>query len=98
MDENNRLIRLTKMTNIAIEQEVYEQFSQSFSSILKLCATLDSVDTKGVNTMFSVFDIEDQGLQNQREDIVDDGGYQDKVLANCPDKEDIFIGVPKIIE
>ena len=33
-----------------------------------------------------------------REDVVTDGGYPDKVLANAPDARAGFFTVPKVVE
>ena len=33
-----------------------------------------------------------------RDDVVTDGGYPDKVLANAPDRAGAFFAVPKVVE
>jgi aspartyl-tRNA(Asn)/glutamyl-tRNA(Gln) amidotransferase subunit C len=39
-----------------------------------------------------------QVKMHQREDVVTDGGIQDKILANAPDKAAGFFVVPKVVE
>jgi aspartyl-tRNA(Asn)/glutamyl-tRNA(Gln) amidotransferase subunit C len=34
----------------------------------------------------------------QREDVITDGGYPDKILANAPDAAHGFFTVPKVVE
>ena len=55
---------------------------------------LGEVDTEGVQPMTSVVDVETP----MRKDEVIDGGITDKVLANAPDGEGPFYGVPKVVE
>ena len=33
-----------------------------------------------------------------RDDVVTDGGKQEAVLANAPDREGPYFGVPKVVE
>jgi aspartyl-tRNA(Asn)/glutamyl-tRNA(Gln) amidotransferase subunit C len=33
-----------------------------------------------------------------REDIVTDGGYPERILANAPDRSGEFFAVPKVVE
>ncbi len=90
--------KLTKMTNINIDPKVFDKFASSITNILGWCESLDTVDTSSVEPLFSVFDISKVGLQNYREDIVNQEDYQNKILKIAPDKEDVFITVPKVIE
>ena len=34
----------------------------------------------------------------RRADVVNDGGYPDKILANAPDTREGFFAVPKVVE
>jgi aspartyl-tRNA(Asn)/glutamyl-tRNA(Gln) amidotransferase subunit C len=90
--------KLTKMTNITVEPEVFEKFASTVNNILDWCETLNTVDTSNTEPLFSVFDISKIGLQNYREDVVTKENHQEKILKIAPDKEDVFIAVPKVIE
>ncbi|MDR0484015.1 MAG: Asp-tRNA(Asn)/Glu-tRNA(Gln) amidotransferase subunit GatC [Alphaproteobacteria bacterium] len=92
------LERLIRLTNIDIEPEILEKFSESVKNILQWTEELQSVDTTGIEPMFSVFDLFNKGLENLREDKVLDGNVRDAILLNAPDKNDMFICVPKVID
>ena len=64
------------------------------SGIMAWIEQLNEVDTAAVQPMTGVLH---RGLP-QREDVVTDGGIQDKVLANAPDAASGFFAVPKVIE
>jgi aspartyl-tRNA(Asn)/glutamyl-tRNA(Gln) amidotransferase subunit C len=52
------------------------------------------VNVEGVEPMTSVTPMQ----LRRREDVVTDGGYPEKVVANAPLTEDNFFMVPKVIE
>lgn len=95
---NVDLDRLMILTNIEVEQETLKDIKDSIDNIINWCNELQSVDTNDIDPMFSVFDLFDKGIENLREDEVTDGNIRDKVLANCSDKNDMFICVPKVID
>ena len=95
---NVNLERLIRLTNIDIEPEALEKFSESLDNILTWCEELQAVDTKNIEPMFSIFDLFDKGLENLREDEITDGNIRDKILQNCSDRNDMFICVPKVID
>ena len=37
-------------------------------------------------------------IEHARDDVIDDGGIRDAVLANAPNAEHGFFAVPKVIE
>ena len=55
---------------------------------------LNEVDVEGVEPMVSVTPMQ----LKRREDVVTDGGRQDKVLSNAPDAREGFFAVPKVVE
>ncbi|MDR2008303.1 MAG: Asp-tRNA(Asn)/Glu-tRNA(Gln) amidotransferase subunit GatC [Alphaproteobacteria bacterium] len=95
---NVDLERLIRLTNIEVEPEILEKFSESVKNILEWTNELQTVDTTNVDPMFSVFDLINKGLENLREDVVNDGDMREKILLNAPDKNEMFICVPKVIE
>ncbi|MCL2567281.1 MAG: Asp-tRNA(Asn)/Glu-tRNA(Gln) amidotransferase subunit GatC [Alphaproteobacteria bacterium] len=96
--KNVDLERLIRLTNIEVESEILEKFSESVKNILTWTEELQTVDTANVDPMFSVFDILNKGLENLRVDEVNDGNMREQVLLNAPDKNDMFICVPKVID
>jgi aspartyl-tRNA(Asn)/glutamyl-tRNA(Gln) amidotransferase subunit C len=55
------------------------------------------VDTEGVEPMAGGTP-EGIAAMPMREDVVTDGGIAEKVLANAPDREGEYFGVPKVVE
>ncbi len=90
--------KLIKLTNIEVEEDVLDKFSESVTNILLWCAKLDNINTSSVTPMFGLFDVFEKGLENLRPDVVTDGNYRENILHNCKDNNDMFICVPKVIE
>ena len=55
---------------------------------------LFEVDVEDVEPMTSVTPMR----LKRREDVVTDGGMQDRILANAPDAREGFFAVPKVVE
>ena len=55
---------------------------------------LSEVNTDGVEPMTSAVHM----AMKKRADVISDGGYVDKIVANAPASEDGFFMVPKVIE
>ncbi|MCZ6509724.1 MAG: Asp-tRNA(Asn)/Glu-tRNA(Gln) amidotransferase subunit GatC [Alphaproteobacteria bacterium] len=86
--------RIARLARIYIPEEDLEPLAGELSNIIGWVEQLAEVDTDGVEPMTSVVEI----TPEQREDVVNDGGYRDRVLANAPDTADGFFTVPKVIE
>ena len=68
--------------------------TDELNNILNWIEQLGEVDVEDVEPMTSVVETS----LPMREDVVTDGGIQDKVLANAPKSEDGFFVVPKVVE
>lgn len=86
--------KVAKLARIKVEEKDLPALAQEFSAILGFIEQLNEVDVDGVEPMTSVTPMR----LKRREDIVTDGGYQDKVLANAPDAREGFFAVPKVVE
>ncbi|MFT6451020.1 MAG: Asp-tRNA(Asn)/Glu-tRNA(Gln) amidotransferase subunit GatC [Paracoccaceae bacterium] len=86
--------RVAKLARIRVPEEALPALADEFNAILGFIEQLSEVDVEGVEPMTSVTP---QRLK-RREDIVTDGGYQDKILANAPDAREGFFAVPKVVE
>lgn len=95
---NHNVEKLSKLTNLNIDKEIFEKFKTTVDDILDWCDELNDVDTTNIDPMFSPMDIFQKSIENYRMDEVNDGNIQNEVLSNCPDVEDVFICVPKVIE
>ncbi|MEL6126068.1 MAG: Asp-tRNA(Asn)/Glu-tRNA(Gln) amidotransferase subunit GatC [Pseudomonadota bacterium] len=87
-------IDLAHLARIEIEEERLPALAQELSAVLNFMEQLGEVDVDGVEPMTSVTPM----ALKQREDVVTDGGIQDKVLANAPEAREGFFAVPKVVE
>ena len=86
--------RVAKLARIKVEPEALPALAAEFNTILGFIEQLTEVDIEGVEPMTSVTP---QRLK-RREDVVNDGGQQDAILANAPDAREGFFAVPKVVE
>ncbi len=82
------------LARIKVDDERLEHLAGELSSILEWIEQLSEVDTEGVQPMTSVA----EATLPRREDIISDGDYPERVLANAPEREDGFFAVPKVVE
>ncbi len=86
--------RIAHLARIKIEEHEVAPLERELNGILSWIEQLGEVDTSGVEPMTAVI----PNKLRWREDVVTDGGYPDKVLANAPQAEFGFFAVPKVIE
>ncbi|WP_164658066.1 Asp-tRNA(Asn)/Glu-tRNA(Gln) amidotransferase subunit GatC [Tropicibacter sp. Alg240-R139] len=86
--------KVAKLARIKVEDDALPALASEFNTILGFIEQLNEVDVEGVEPMTSVTP---QRLK-RREDVVNDGSQQEKVLANAPDAREGFFAVPKVVE
>lgn len=86
--------KLGRLSRIRIEAGEEEKLQKEVSGILDWIEQLGEVDTDGVEPMTGAADM----ALKSRDDIVNDGQYQDKVLKNAPETTAGYFVVPKIVE
>lgn len=86
--------RIAHLARIAVADDEIEHLRGEINNILGFVEQLNEVNVDGVEPTASV---EDMKLK-MREDVVDDGGYARRVLANAPASDDGFFQVPKVVE
>ena len=86
--------KVAHLARIAVEDEALPALARELSGILHFMEQLKEVDVEGVEPMTGVMPMR----LKRREDVVTDGGQQDKVLANAPDAREGFFAVPKVVE
>lgn len=86
--------RIARLARIKITDEEAEGLKGELTQILAWVEQLDEVDTKSVEPMTRVVPIE----LKTRDDVVNDGGIADQVVANAPMAEDHYFAVPKVVE
>ena len=85
---------VAKLARIRVEPEALPELADAFNTILGFIEQLNEVDIEGVEPMTSVTPMR----LKRRDDVVTDGGMQDKILKNAPDAREGFFAVPKVVE
>ena len=86
--------KVAKLARIKVEEDQLEALAGEFNAVLGFIEQLNEVDVEGVEPMVSVTPMR----LKRREDVVTDGGMQDKILSNAPDAREGFFAVPKVVE
>lgn len=86
--------KVAKLARIRVEEDALPALAQEFNNILGFIEQLNEVNVEGVEPMVSVTPMR----LKRREDVVNDGDQQDKVLSNAPDAREGFFAVPKVVE
>lgn len=86
--------RIARLARISVGDQEAASLVSELSSILTWVEQLGEVETEGVEPMTSVVEAQIK----MRNDVVDDGGYPDRILANAPRSEDGYFVVPKVVE
>ena len=86
--------RIGRLARIRVEENEVEKYQGELNAILGFVEQLSEVDVTGVEAMTSVTPMS----LRRRDDVVSDGGYPEKIVANAPLSEDNFFMVPKVIE
>jgi len=85
---------IAKLSRIAVSDAEVEAMVPELNNILGWVEQLQEVDVSGIEPMTAVI----ANTLRLRDDVVDDGGMRDAVLANAPAAEHGFFAVPKVIE
>jgi aspartyl-tRNA(Asn)/glutamyl-tRNA(Gln) amidotransferase subunit C len=86
--------KIATLARIEVAEADLEATAARLSSILSWIEQLNEVNTDNVAPMSGGTDLS----LPWRADVVNDGGIADKVLANAPDANNGFFGVPKVVE
>ena len=99
--DRTTVARIARLARIKVKPEELDGLAGELSSILTWVEQLQQVNVEGVAPMTGTVVAEDAkgaGGLRMREDVVNDGGQRDKVLANAPRSAAGFFAVPKVIE
>ena len=86
--------RIASLARIRLEEEEVGRMQAELNGILGWIEQLQAVDTTGIEPMAGGGAVS----LRMREDAVTDGGIPEKVLANAPDRQGDYFGVPKVVE
>lgn len=86
--------RVAKLARIRVEEADLPALAGEFNTILGFIEQLNEVDVSDVEPMTSVTPMR----LKRREDVVTEGGMQERILKNAPDAREGFFAVPKVVE
>lgn len=86
--------KIASLSKINVKEEEVKKFSNELSKIITWVEKLNEVETENVIPITNPSDIKIPF----REDKVDDGKIEEKILKNAPEKKGGYFIVPKVIE
>ncbi len=86
--------RIAHLARIAVSEDEVPHLQGELNAMLAFVEQLAEVDVEGVEPMTSVTPMQ----MKKRQDVVDDGGIADDIVANAPATEGHFFLVPKVVE
>jgi aspartyl-tRNA(Asn)/glutamyl-tRNA(Gln) amidotransferase subunit C len=86
--------RIATLARIHVDDAELPALQADLNSILGWIEQLNEVNVEGIEPLTGAA----QMALKMREDVVTDGGYPEKVLANAPERAGDFFVVPKVIE
>ncbi len=86
--------RVAALARLHVEDADVVRLQGELNGILGWIEQLQEVDVSGVEPMAGG----GASALRWRADAVTDGGMAEKVLANAPDREGQYFGVPKVVE
>jgi len=86
--------RIAALARIRVEPEEVETLRTEINSILGWIEQLQEVNVDGVEPLTGGARM----AMKMRDDVVNDGGKPDAILANAPDRAGDFFAVPKVVE
>tara|TARA_B110000879_G_C10832859_1_gene378579 strand:+ start:309 stop:596 length:288 start_codon:yes stop_codon:yes gene_type:complete len=92
--DKSTLERVAYLARIKLNNSEIDKMTEELNNIMKWIEELNEVDITNVQPMTGVSNM----TLREREDKVTDGGYQDKIVSNAPEKIDNSFTVPKVIE
>lgn len=92
--DQKTVARIAHLARLKIPEAEQQHLAGELSKMLDWVAQLDKVDVSGVEPLANVND----ACLRFRDDIVNDGGKTQDILANAPAKTADFFTVPKVIE
>ena len=95
MDIDKKLVKkIATLSRVKIEEKEVERISKELSKIITWVEKLNEVDTKDILPIANPSDIKIPF----REDKINDGEIEDKILKNAPEKKAGYFIVPKVVE
>lgn len=95
--DRTTVAKIARLARIKVKPEELDGLAGELNGMLTWVEQLQQVNVDGVEPMTGTVVAGGDALR-MREDVVNDGGQRDKVLANAPRSAAGFFAVPKVIE
>lgn len=92
--DSNTAAKVAHLARIRVDEKDLPALAGEFNAILGFIEQLNEVNVEGVEPMVSVTPMP----LKRRDDVVNDGDIQARILANAPDMREGFFAVPKVVE
>ena len=86
--------RIASLARLRVEDGEVPRLQAELNSILGWIEQLNEVNVDGIEPLTGA----QQMALKMRDDVVTDGGYPDKILANAPERAGDYFVVPKVVE
>ncbi|HUN40828.1 MAG TPA: Asp-tRNA(Asn)/Glu-tRNA(Gln) amidotransferase subunit GatC [Acetobacteraceae bacterium] len=86
--------RIATLARIRVEEDEIPRLQNELNGILGWIEQLNEVNIEGVEPLTGAAHM----ALKMREDVVTDGGYPEKIMANAPDRAGSLFAVPKVVE
>ncbi len=86
--------RIARLARISVSDAEVVRLQAELGGIIGWIEQLDAVDVEGVEPLAGVV----PSALRLHADVVSDGGYPDRILANATDAVSGFFTVPKVVE
>tara|TARA_B100001013_G_scaffold126947_1_gene73967 strand:+ start:170 stop:457 length:288 start_codon:yes stop_codon:yes gene_type:complete len=95
MEIDKKLVKkIASLSKINVDEGDVEKFSKELSKIINWVEKLNEVKTENIKPVTNPSDIKIP----TREDKVNDGKIEEKILKNAPEKKGGYFTVPKVVE
>ena len=85
---------VAELARLEFKEDELDKFREQLENILGYIENLNELDTSGVEPTYHVLEISTP----LRKDLVEPWLSVDQALENCPDRDNDFFAVPKVIE
>lgn len=86
--------RIAKLARLHLEEADVPRVQSELNGIMGWIEQLNEVDVDGIEPLTGAASL----AQRLRDDVITDGGIQEAVLANAPERAGVFYSVPKVVE
>lgn len=98
MNNTELLTKLSSIARIEIAPEEQQKFAEKIAKVIEWSSHIKTIDTNGLEPMFSPLAYIAHQHVNLREDVITEQNNQQEIIDAAPDSLEGCIAVPKVIE